>query len=306
LKVKFIINPIAGRRRNIKKEMQKIKQIFSAKRAQADFHITNSPGEATEIAQRSKDQGYDIIVAVGGDGTMNEVATSLEGSDIPIGIIPQGSGNGLARALGIPLKLEKACETLFENRFISIDAGRINNKKFFNVAGIGFDAQIGWHYNQKYGKSRGFFSYVLSGFQVFFRFDREEITVMLNEENINITPLLLTVANSRQYGAGAIIAPTADPSDGLFDVCIVKDIGFFTGLFHVPKLFTGTIDKVPHLSIYKASSIDIVRKKPGPIQIDGEPHMGEAHLKISLLPKSLKVCVPDKKDSFQFDNKNER
>jgi len=298
LKVKFIINPIAGRKRDIKKEIQKIEEIFSAKSAQADIQTTNSPGEAIEIAQQSIDIGYDKIAAVGGDGTMNEVATSLEGSSIPMGIIPKGSGNGLARALGIPLTLEKACETLFENRFTYIDVGIINNRKFFNVAGIGFDAQISWHYNQKYHKSRGFLSYILSGFHVFFKLDREEVAVIFNGKNINITSLLITIANSNQYGSGAIIAPTADPSDGLLDVCIIKDIGFFTGLFHLPKLFTGAIEKVPHISIYKVNSIDIIRKNPGPTQIDGEAYMGEKHLKISLLPRALKICIPDKKGLF--------
>jgi YegS/Rv2252/BmrU family lipid kinase len=298
LKVKFIINPIAGKKRDIKKEIQKIEEIASAKRAQADFHITNSPREAIEIAQQSINKGYDKIAAVGGDGTMNEVATSLVRSSIPMGIIPKGSGNGLARALGIPLTLEKACETLFENHFTYIDVGIINNRKFFNVAGIGFDAQIGWHYNQKYHKSRGFLSYILSGFHVYFKLDREEVAIMFNDKNINITPLLITIANSNQYGSGAIIAPTADLSDGLFDVCIIDDIGFFTGLFHLPKLFSGAIEKVPHINIYKANSIHIIRKNPGPMQTDGEAYMGEKHLKISLLPKALKICIPDKKGPF--------
>jgi diacylglycerol kinase (ATP) len=298
MKVKFIINPIAGRKRDIKKEIKKIEEISSAKRAQADFHITNSPQEAIEITQQSIDKGYDIIAAVGGDGTMNEVATSLEGSSIPMGIIPKGSGNGLARALGIPLALEKACEILFEHRLTYIDVGLINDRKFFNVAGVGFDAQIGWHYNQKYHKIRGFLSYILSGFYVYFKLEREEVAVMFNGKTIIIKPLLITIANSNQYGSGAIISPTADLSDGLLDVCIIEDIGFFTGLFHLPKLFTGAIDKVPHISIYKAKSIDIIRKNPGPMQIDGEAYMGEKHLKISLLPKALKICIPDKKPPF--------
>jgi len=298
LKAKFIINPISGRRKNIRKEIQTINEIFSTRSAQADFHITNHPGEATDIADQSVTKGFDIIVSVGGDGTVNEVANALEGTDIPLGIIPRGSGNGLARALGIPLNIKRACQTLLENNFSRIDVGVINGKKFFNMTGIGLDAQIGWHFNKNYGKRRGFLPYVMSGFKVFFKFDREEVVVKLNGKTIKITPLLITITNSSQYGSGAIISPKADPSDGLLDVCLIRNMRFFTGLYHTPKLFTGTIEKVPYLTIYRASKIDIIRPSPAPFHIDGEPHMGEAHLKIRLLPKALKICLPPKKDSF--------
>lgn len=298
MKAKFIINPISGRRKNIRKEIETIKEIFSSTGAQADIHITNQPGEATKIARQSITKGFDFIASVGGDGTMNEVASALQSTDMPLGLIPRGSGNGLARALDIPLDLRRACQILLENNSRRIDVGVINGRKFFNMAGIGFDAQIGWHFNKNYRKSRGFLAYVLSGFKVFFKFERQEVVVKFNGEAIKITPLLITITNSSQYGSGAIISPQADLSDGLLDVCLVRNMGFFTGLYHMPKLFTGEIEKVPQLTIYKASKIDIVRPGPGPFHIDGEPYMGEAHLKIRLIPKALKVCVPAKKDYF--------
>ena len=197
------------------------------------FQKQNIENHGHELAAEARDNGYDAVVAVGGDGTANEVATALIHSDVALGIIPVGSGNGLARGVKIPMSIRKATKLLIDGDTRIIDAGKIEHKYFFIVTGVGFDALIGKLFDDQ--NIRGPLPYFTIGFREFLFYRPEMFILKFNGKKIAVPALLVTVANMKGWGAGVYISPNAEPDDGLLDICIIHRIKLLYGLYHFSK-----------------------------------------------------------------------
>ncbi|MBN2356688.1 diacylglycerol kinase family lipid kinase [candidate division KSB1 bacterium] len=294
-KVKFIYNPRSGLMRNPLIIRKLIEFTLHEAPFSYDFVETQHRGHARELSAQAAAQGYDAVVAVGGDGTANEVASGLLCTSCALGIIPIGSGNGLARGLSIPVSVRRATRVLLDGTVRVIDAGQIENRNFFVVTGIGFDALIGKLFDDR--SLRGPLPYFYIGVREFFFYRPELFTLKFDDRTITVRALLVTIANTKQWGNGVFIAPKAEPDDGLLDICIIHRINTWRAVYHLPKLFTGKIDKVREYERYQTTSLQILRQKPGPFHVDGEPVDADNVLNISIKKRSLSVIVPTIKGS---------
>lgn len=291
-KVKFVHNPRSGIIRAPVLLRKAIEASLAGATFDYEFSETERRGHGYELAKQAVEEGYDAVVAVGGDGTVNEVATALLHTDVKLGIVPVGSGNGFARGVGIPMSLRRAVKLLSEGAVRKIDAGKIQDRYFFIVTGVGFDAVIGKLFDDQ--KMRGPIPYFAIGFREFLFYRPEVFIIKFDGKQIAVPALLVTIANQKGWGAGAVIAPNAEPDDGLLEICIIHRVNFLYALFHLPKIFLGKIDKVRKYEWYRAKEIEIIREKPGPFHYDGEPEDGGEVLNISIIPSALNVIVPQK------------
>lgn len=286
----FIINPKSGGKDASSRLVQQIEARFATERAgKYEIVFTEFAGHARQLAEEAVKNKAQIVVAAGGDGTVNEVCSALVSSHTAFGLIPMGSGNGFARSLKIPLNPAEAIQALVMPRIGHMDVGKIDNNYFFGVAGLGLDAQIGARF-QEFG-IRGPLPYFYIGFREYFKYSYEEFTIISAEQNITVQPLLITIANTNQYGNGAVIAPHADFSDGLFDVCIIGKLNLLQGFCKFHSLFNNKIDKQSFYTCFRTDRLKIIRSKgPGLFHTDGEPRMGGKELVIELVKGALKVC----------------
>ena len=244
---------------------------------------------ARDVA-REQAKFYDIIVAVGGDGTVNEVASAIAGTNTVLGVIPYGSGNGLSRFLGIPMNAEGAIKVLNTGRTIQIDAGKMNGKWFFNMAGMGFDAHIS-HVFAHGSKKRGFFSYLKSSLQEVANYKPQTYQILIDGIGYEREAFMLSLANSSQYGNNAHVSPTASVQDGLLDVCIIKPFPLYRFPEMGLRMFTKTAEGSKYVEIIKGKHIVINRSQPGPIHLDGEPRDAGIEIDIDVQPGVLRVIV---------------
>lgn len=248
-------------------------------------------GEATSVARKAA-ADHDVIVAVGGDGTVNEVFNGIMGTEAIFGIIPAGTGNGFAREFDLPMQPEEACKVLVEGYIREIDVGKANDRYFLGTAGVGFDALIAEVASKSLGPLRGMWLYFFAGAFVFFKYDRQLVDVEIDSQIVKVKPLLVAIANTRIYGGAALIAPDAKPDDGQFDVCVIEDMSVIRLAMSVPKLFTGKHIHLHEITMYKGKSITISAPKPMPVHVDGEPMEGSSRIQFTLLPKAIRILVP--------------
>lgn len=284
----FIVNPISGIGRQ--KVIEKlIDEQLDRSRFDYEIAYTKAAKHAIELAKDAASRAIDIVVAVGGDGSVNEIGKGLIHTSTAMAIIPTGSGNGLARHLNIPLQLKKAMLVINANKQTTIDTIQMNDETFVNVAGIGFDAHIGWEF-AKFGK-RGFSSYLKVITREFPRYKAQDFELTIDAKTTIKNAYLISFANGSQWGNNAFIAPTADISDGIMDIAILKDFKFTNALSIGYRLFKKSLDKSPYLEIIKAKEV-VVKQKGTIAHIDGEPIEIGNELKIKVNPLSLKVIVP--------------
>ena len=287
-KILFIINPISGvgKQKVIEKliENQLDKNQFIT-----NIEYTQRPKHAIEITSNNVGK-YDIIVAVGGDGSANEIGKNLINTNTTMAIIPAGSGNGLARSLNIPLKLKKAISLINAGQTKLIDTVKINNDYFLGTAGVGFDAYISWKFDE--APSRGFWTYLKVALQGFLKYKSIDYTININDEETTISKgLLVTFSNSKQYGNNIHISPNSVIDDGFIRLVAVRKFP----LIYLPAfgyyLLSKQIHKFKFTNEFKSSKLTLIN--PGQnIHIDGEPIKMENKLEIEVIPKSLKVIVP--------------
>ena len=256
-----------------------------------DFDTAFSSGvaHAREIA-RDAAAKYEIITAVGGDGTVNEVASAIAGTDTVLGIIPFGSGNGLSRFLNIPMDVEGAFRAFNTGRVISIDAAKMNAQWFFNMAGMGFDAHIS-HVFAQGSKKRGFISYFKSSIQEIAKYKSHTYYLEIDGKGYTEEAFMLSFANSSQYGNNAHISPQASVQDGLLDICIIKPFPLWRFPEMGLRMFTKTSEGSKYVQIIRGKHITVKRDSAGPIHLDGEPQMTGTDIKIDIVPNTLKVIV---------------
>ena len=288
IKVLFIINPFSGVDRQKAME-QHIAKNLDHNKFEYTISYTEAPQHATQLCTNAIANGYDLIVAVGGDGTVNEVAKPLVGKNIPLGIIPSGSGNGLAHHLKIPVEPQKAIHIL--NAFTSkkIDTAEINNRFFLSIAGVGFDAFVAKKFANQ--KKRGFLKYAEIAIGEYYKYEPEDYTIMVDGKKVERKALFISFANSDQFGYNTSISPHAKIDDGLIDICIMKKVPLWKTGFLAPLLFMKKIDKSPYVEIIRASEVEIIQKNKR-INLDGESIKMSENLHIKVLPRSLVVIVP--------------
>ncbi|MCD8296807.1 MAG: YegS/Rv2252/BmrU family lipid kinase [Prevotella sp.] len=287
-RIVFIMNPISG---TIRKSG--IYQIINdtIDKHFYDFSImeTRYRGHATEIAENAKKDNVDVVVAVGGDGTVNEVARAITQSGTALGILPCGSGNGLARHLMLPLDLYKAVEIINAHEIHSLDYGIINNIPFFCTCGMGFDAVV----SQKFADAgrRGVRTYLENIFREGFKYKSEIYDIESENDRNSYRAFLVTCANASQYGNNAYIAPHASMSDGLLDVIIIEPFDVIDATQVGLDMLNKTLDKNPKVKTLRAKSLHIHREKPGLIHYDGDPTTTGADIDISIVNKGINIVV---------------
>ena len=287
-KILFIINPISGGKSK-KGFPQAVKHYLDQEKFSADFVFTEFSGHAIKAAEEGVMAGSEIIVAVGGDGTINEIASILEGTNFAMGIVPFGSGNGLARSLGIPLVQNDAIARLNQATVVRIDTAMLNKRKFFNIAGMGFDAQISNRFANH--QTRGLTGYIRTTFSEVTNYEPQNYQVEIDGSVLERKAFMISIANSSQFGNNAHISPTASLTDGLLDVCIIRPFP----LYHLPMMgyhmFSNTTDQSRYVEIIKGRSIKITRETDGPIHLDGEPVFMNREISIVVNPLSLSILV---------------
>jgi YegS/Rv2252/BmrU family lipid kinase len=288
LKICFIFNPFSGRRK-IGRFEEMIRQNLDLDRFDYTIYETKSPKDAMRKASALVKDNFDIVVAAGGDGTINEIVHGMGTSPLMLGIIPIGSGNGLARHLEIPLEPEKAIKLINHLKTRTIDIASINGYPFASIAGLGFDARVANKYRKL--KSRGFYGYFRVVTTEFFRYREREYLLEFNDQKISRKALLLSVANSNQFGYNTIIAPKAEPDDGLLDVVIMKKFPIGEIPRMIGLLFTGKIDQSSYIEFFKTKEIFILRKTGNHVNIDGEAIKMGKEIFIRIQPSAIKVIV---------------
>jgi YegS/Rv2252/BmrU family lipid kinase len=288
VKYLFIINPVSGKK-NKQRIEKKINDFFANEEILIKY--TRKSGHGHKIARKYAAQNISFCIAVGGDGTVNEVASALVNTNTALGIIPAGSGNGLANHLGIPHSVNKALAVIARQKICTIDAGKINKNYFFCTCGVGFDARVG-HEFSAIGK-RGLVGYVNSVFRQFFRYRPKKYIIKIDGREFKTRAFLITVANAGQYGNNVYISPEARIDDGLLDICIMKPFPkpaiFPLGL----KLIRRKIDRSPYLELIRGKKISLTGKKRKQyVHYDGEPAIIKGKIKIRIKPGTLKVIVP--------------
>lgn len=284
----FIINPISG---GISKTSipDLIHQELDTQIFIPTIIFTEYSGHAKVLAQQAAIDKVDIVVAVGGDGTINEIASELVNSEVALAVIPKGSGNGLARHLSIPLDTKKAIACLNTANVKSIDVGQLNDRLFFCTSGIGFDA----HVSEKFAQltKRGLWGYLKTSILSFVNYKPETYAVNIDGRIITSRAFLITFANASQFGNNAYIAPLADISDGLLDISIMKTFTFAEIANVGWKLFSKNIHLSKYVTIFKAKHITIERATAGAAHIDGEPISMKPKIEVTIHHLALKVMV---------------
>ncbi len=290
-RIVFIINPVSGiiDKTNI---IGLIESAFVDSEMAFDVRFTSRAGHAVEICREEIEIGVDAIVAVGGDGTVNEIAGVLKDTDVVMGIIPSGSGNGLARHLLIPMNVRKAIKVIKKNIVKKIDTATINNNIFVSIAGVGFDGMVA----RKFAKSkrRGFISYLKIVTEQFPKYKPRKYTIKSDNLIKEERALFITFNNSDQFGYNTAIAPHASVSDGFLDICIAKKppIAAIPLIAHL--LYWRRIDSSKYVTTYKACEITVTSSKSRWVNVDGEPRKLGKELKVKIYPESLNVIVPER------------
>jgi YegS/Rv2252/BmrU family lipid kinase len=293
MKTRFIFNPCSGKNRRNPWLVSAIRTFIAQERLDADLVFTTEPGHATELTRRALDQGCERVVAVGGDGTMNEVAQALIGTPAALALLPCGSGNGLALHLGLPTRPRHALDLLADAtaRTVAIDTGAANGHPFFNAMGLGFDAEISRRFNRL--TRRGLPAYARTVIAAFLGHRHQRVTISDGiGQRRAFDAFIVAVANSDQYGNYARVAPGARVDDGQLDLVAVGPPGILGALPLMARLFLGTFDGSRHVWRLRGSRFLVERPAPGLIHTDGETHETAAAVEIVVRPRSLRLLVP--------------
>ena len=284
-KALFIINLISG---TGKQEvfLNILSEVFDKSRYAYDTVYTKYSGHATELSKNAI-KNYGLVVAVGGDGTVNEVVKGLVGSDCVMGIVPVGSGNGLARHLRLPIKIKESLQVINEGKTQRIDTGTLNEKPFVNVAGIGFDAHIAHMFANS--KKRGAIPYAKIATQEFQKYESKKYEIIIEEKTYHIKAFLISFANSTQFGNNAYISPNAIINDGLLDFCILSEFPKIEAGQMAIKLFNKRMDKSKYMNIIRGTSITIKGTHNLCGHIDGEPITLSNQIEVKINKASLRV-----------------
>jgi len=285
----FIVNPVAGQGKKLS-FVSEITDFCQRNYLNYKLVMTHKPKEAIELA-REASKKYEVIVAVGGDGTVNEVVNGMADSESKLGIIPIGSGNDFAKQMGLTYNLRKDLEILMASKIMDVDLGLVNQRHYFiNGLGVGFDGEVAYRVRDFLKYAKGFFGYLLSVFRTLATYKSNKVKFYVDEVKIKEEKILLiATCNGTTYGGGFKVAPTAKVDDGLFTICFVSRMGKFYAMRNIPKILQGTHMSLPEVSMYTGKNVKIESDKELFSQLDGEilPPMNE--FSIEILSKKIKV-----------------
>lgn len=290
----YIVNPISGtgHKTNI---VRQIEQCTDTARCDLAVRMTEHAGHASELAREAAERGIDVVVAVGGDGTVNEVARALVETPTALGIVPCGSGNGLARHLQIPLDARGAIDVINRGVVHCLDYGKINGRPFFCTCGIGFDAFV----SEKFAEAgkRGPLTYVENTLREGLKYKPQTYTIRDEQGTVVTEAFLIACANASQYGNNAFIAPHASMKDGLLDVVVMRPFSVVEAPQVALQLFNGTLPENSHVKVGKAQRLVITREGGGAAHCDGEPFVTGETIEVELIKHCFNVVVNDEADS---------
>lgn len=293
--VSFIINPISGTRGK-DSIVKLIPEYLNGDLFEVEMIFTERSGHAAQLAEEAAAKGVDVVVAVGGDGTVNEVARSLTHTSSALGIIPCGSGNGLARHLFIPINPVGALKILAECNIERLDYGKINGRPFFCTCGVGFNAFVSQRFAAA-GK-RGFLTYVDNTLKGGLSYKPETYQINFDGEEQTHEAFLIACANASQYGNNVFIAPAASMNDGLMDVTILEPFNLLEAPQVVLQLLNKTIDRNPHARTFQCRRLHIRRDHPGVVHFDGDPMECGTDIDVELIPQGINVVVNPKEQKI--------
>ena len=293
-RVAVIVNPISGtggRPELARRRIAQAEAMLSARRVDGRVLVTEQSGHGSVLAREALADGASLVVAWGGDGTINEVASELAFRDVAFAVIPSGSGNGLARELRIPLETEQAFGVAFGPTERVIDAGEIEGRLFFNVAGVGLDARVAHEFAVTGLERRGFGRYLEIASRHLFSFHATEYQIVADGVSWQTRALIVALANGRQYGNGAVIAPEARIDDGRLEVIVVEERSALKALAQMPMLFSGRIGEAPGITMTAVQDVTVSSAEPMIYHADGEPCTGGNSIHAWIRPKALRVRV---------------
>ncbi len=277
----FLVNPNAGKR-NARKLLRKLEPY----RPILDVQVIAKGGHSTEIIQSEFDN-YQVFAVAGGDGTVNKVASALAGTDKKLAIFPSGSGNGFAREFGFDKNIRRLIKAIKQDNVLKADLIQLNECHMFHLSGIGFDSAVAHHFSQQ--KRRGFWSYFISAARTIWSFKPIEATIQLKNETITGSFFMINIANNRQFGYNAVIVPSANPTDGCFDLVLVPPFPRWMFPIFAFKLLTGILNPKKDIRVISGAKDVEIHTSETKIHIDGEPSIFRSPLKISIQPGVLSV-----------------
>jgi diacylglycerol kinase (ATP) len=290
-KIIFIVNPKAGITPKSKVVIELLAgNLIPTSRFITEVAFTERAGHATELAKVAVENGTDIVVASGGDGTVNEVASALVNTNIPMGILPAGSGNGLARCLGISMSYALALRTIIKGNTRLMDVASVNDMLFASIAGIGFDAFVAQKFSE--ASIRGMLSYMKIILNEFRNYKPVKYNLTIDGKTIEKKALMIVFANSDQFGFNTRIAPDAKVDDGFLDICVIRKMPASQLLNVGYHSMRGTLNKTGFAEYYRGKEISINNVEGPLMNIDGEPKIVNTPINISIKPLSLRVIVP--------------
>lgn len=284
----YVINPISGGK-NKKDFPQILKKNLDISKIEYDFAFTESRHHATELARQAVANGFEFVVAVGGDGTVNETAQALIGTSAVLGIVPMGSGNGLSRHLSIPLNPETAVRRVMKQMMVKMDVAYLNDKLFLCTSGIGFDAYVGHLFATS--EMRGFSSYVTKTLQAFMSYKPQEYSIRTPFNVYEREAFLVTFANANQYGNNAYIAPHASVTDGALDICIIKPFSKWHVVGIARRIFNKRIAGSMYYETVRSKEATVILPAPTIAHIDGEPIEVSQEIHYSVAPLALNIML---------------
>ncbi len=292
----FIVNPVSGNRGNEHVE-RKIISYFRSTEIKPLVRLTEYAGHGKKLCRRLVEQSPPpaAVIAVGGDGTVNEVVNGMVHSGVPLGIVPRGSGNGFARHLGIPMDVDQALALLRQGVEVPVDVLKIGTAYSINVSGVGFDAQVAWKF--QHSSARGFLSYLRIVLGLFFTYQPQVYEVQVDGRKSRHQALMISLANSSQFGNHILVSPRASVCDGRLDVCILHPIPKWKALGLFYQLLRRQLDRSPYLEIIRGTKVSLVQ--PGDRwHLDGEAMDGGSKLQVEVLERVLPVIIPAARQGF--------
>lgn len=291
MRILLIVNPISGTASKAQVAAKVTEYVRNHGNHTLDVAYTRAPGHATTLAAKAAEEGYDAVIAAGGDGTVNETACALIGTETALGILPLGSGNGLARHLNIPLSLDEALEIILRGDTVTCDHCTVNGRPFFCTFGMGFDAAVSDRYASR-PDHRGLVNYVRSALTEFVGYKSDTYTIVADGQVLTRRAFIIACCNASQYGNNTFIAPRASISDGLMDITVVH-AGTWLGTFVTGmEIMAGAVDYSPRVHNLRAKHVSIERTHPGSAHIDGEPLKLPTHLEVECHHATLRVFSP--------------
>lgn len=289
MEIAFIVNPISGKRLKGPERVAKVASFVASEKLDAVVWPTERAGHATELAMQALEMGAKRIIAVGGDGTINEVGRVIVGTECEFGLVPLGSGNGMARHIGLPLEFHRALLLAAHGSSIKVDTGVANGQPFFNVMGIGFDAEVGRRFNAT--KGRGFVNYLKEGLSAFREYRSLKCKIESDSGTKDLSAYIVAVANSSQYGSNAFIAPDASMTDGKLNLVAITQPSFVSFFVLVWRMFSKRLYLSPRVTPICSEQFTLKFPDSGIFHVDGEIFECGKTLIVKACPKSLNIVA---------------